>query len=216
MSTIQFVDVERDRLYWDRFQYAIDFHLPWVSQLRNLFKPQLFTRYYRPDYLRLASPLDKERIQNVESVVALLLSCKDQYRSVISGDWLNIYTNDIELVNQLITLIPATGNQPRFHRCAITRDRDVVVLNRTQHQYRTYFNSVSLDRAEKERLLKFVNNRPDYFRITNGFRHRLESEFSWCNLTRSNFLDHHDANDALMLSLVLPGIVRQTVPIQTK
>jgi hypothetical protein len=44
----------------------------------------------------------------------------------------------------------------------------------------------------------------------------LESEFSWCNLDRSNFLDHHDANDALMLSLVLPGIVRMTVPIQTK
>jgi hypothetical protein len=44
----------------------------------------------------------------------------------------------------------------------------------------------------------------------------LESEFSWCNLTRSNFLDHHDANDALMLSLMLPGIVRMTVPIQTK
>lgn len=214
MSTIQFVDVERDRPYWDRYQLAINFHLPWVGRLRRLFKPGWSNRL--PDYVRIAGPLDKERIQNVEAVVDLLLSYKDQYRSVISVDWLNIYTNDIELVNQLIPLIPATGNRPGFHRCAITRDRDVVVLNRTQHQYRTYFNSVSLDRSEKERLLKFVNNRGDYFRITNGFRHRLESEFSWCNLTRTNFLDHHDANDALMLNLVLPGVVRQTVPIQTK
>lgn len=214
MSTIQFVDVERDRLYWDRFQYVIDFHLPWAGKLRNLFKPGWTN--YRPDYVRTAGPRDAESIRNVQAVVALLLSYKDQYRSVITCDWLSVYTNDIELLNQLVLLIPATGNRPRFHRCAITRDRDVVVLNRTQHQYRTYFNSVSLDRAEKERLLKFVNNRGDYFRITNGFRHRLESEFSWCNLTRSNFLDHHDTNDALMLSLVLPGIVRMTVPIQTK
>jgi hypothetical protein len=214
MNTIQFVDVNRDRLYWDRYQLAINFHLPWAGKLRNLFKPRWTN--YRPDYLRLAGPRDAESIRNVQAVVDLLLSHKDQYRSVITCDWLNVYTNDIELVNRLIPLIPATGNRPGFHRCAITRDRDVVVLNRTQHQYRTYFNSVSLDRAEKERLLKFVNNRGDYFRITNGFRHRLESEFSWCNLTRSNFLDHHDANDALMLSLVLPGIVRHTVPIQTK
>ena len=214
MNTVQFVDVSRDRLYWDRFQYVIDFHLPWAGKLRNLFKPGWTN--YRPDSVRIAGPRDAESIRNVQAVVALLLSYKDQYRSVITCDWLSVYTNDIELLNQLVLLIPATGNRPRFHRCAITRDRDVVVLNRTQHQYRTYFNSVSLDRAEKERLLKFVNNRGDYFRITNGFRHRLESEFSWCNLDRSNFLDHHDANDALMLSLVLPGIVRQTVPIQTK
>jgi len=214
MSTITFVDVNRDRLYWDRYQYVINFHLPWAGKLRGLFKPRWTN--YRPDYLRLAGPRDAESIRNVQAVVALLLSHKDQYRSVITCDWLNIYTNNIELVNQLVPLIPATGNRPGFHRCAITRDRDVVVLNRTRHQYRTYFNSISLDQLEKERLLKFVNNRGDYFRITNGFRHRLESEFSWCNLTRSNFLDHHDANDALMLSLVLPGIVRMTVPIQTK
>lgn len=214
MTAITFVDVNRDRLYWDRYQYVINFHLPWAGKLRNLFRPRWTN--YRPDYLRLAGPRDAENIRNVQAVVALLLSYKDQYRSVITCDWLNIYTNDIELVNQLIPLIPATGNRPGFHRCAITRDRDVVVLNRTRHQYRTYFNSVSLDRPEKERLLKFVNDRGDYFRITNGFRHRLESEFSWCNLDRSNFLDHHDANDVLMLSLVLPGIVRMTVPIQTK
>jgi len=214
MNTINFVDVSRDRLYWDRFQLVIDFHLPWAGKLRNLFKPGWTN--YRPDYLRLAGPRDTQNIRNVQAVVALLLSYKDQYRSVITCDWLSVYTSDIELINQLVPLIPATGNQPRFHRCAITRDRDVVVLQRTQHQYRTYFNSISLERPEKERLLKFVNNRGDYFRITNGFRRRLESEFSWCNLTRSNFLDHHDANDALMLSLVLPGIVRMTVPIQTK
>jgi hypothetical protein len=214
MTAITFVDVNRDRLYWDRFQLVIDFHLPWAMKLRNLFKPRWTN--YRPDYLKLAGPRDTQNIRNVQAVVDLLLSYKDQYRSVITCDWLSVYTNDIELMNQLVLLIPATGNRPRFHRCAITRDRDVVVLNRTQHQYRTYFNSVSLDRAEKERLLKFVNNRGDYFRITNGFRHRLESEFSWCNLDRSNFLDHHDANDALMLSLVLPGVVRMTVPIQTK
>ena len=211
MSTIQFVDVERDRLYWDRYHLAINFHLPYVGRLCSLFKPS--RHWLHRDYYQYA--IDKERIRNVEAVVDLLLPHKDQFRSVISGDWLNIYTNDIELVNQLITLIPEI-DLARFYRCAVTRDRDVVVLNRTRHQYRTYFNSMSLDRAEKERLLKFVNNRGDYFRITNGFRHRLESEFSWCNLTRSNFLDHHDANDALMLSLVLPGIVRQTVPIQTK
>jgi hypothetical protein len=214
MNTINFVDVSRDRLYWDRFQYVINFHLPWAGKLRGLFKPRWSN--YRPDYLRLAGPRDTQNIRNVQAVVDLLLSHKDQYRSVITCDWLSVYTSDIELMNQLIPLIPATGNRPGFHRCAITRDRDVVVLNQTQHQYRTYFNSVSLDRAEKERLLKFVNNRGDYFRITNGFRRRLESEFSWCNLTRSNFLDHHDANDALMLSLVLPGVVRMTVPIQTK
>jgi hypothetical protein len=127
-----------------------------------------------------------------------------------------VYTSDIELINLLVPLIPATGNRPRFHRCAITRERDSVILRRTAHQYRTYFNSVSLDRPEKQRLLNFVNNRGDYFRITPGFRRRLESDWSWCNLDRTNFLDHHDASDALMLSLVLPGIVRMTVPIQTK
>ena len=214
MTAITFADVSRDRLYWDRYQYVINFHLPWAGKLRNLFRPGWSNR--RPDYIRLAGPRDASNIRNVQAVVALLLPYKDQYRSVITCDWLSVYTSDIELINLLVPLIPATGNRPRFHRCAITRDRDVVVLNRTQHQFRTYFNSVSLDRPEKQRLLNFVSNRGDYFRITPGLRRRLESDWSWCNLDRTNFLDHHDASDALMLSLVLPGIVRMTVPIQTK
>jgi len=214
MTAITFSDVNRDRLYWDRYQYVINFHLPWAGKLRNLFRPGWTN--YRPDYIRLAGPRDASNIRNVQAVVALLLSYKDQYRSVITCDWLSVYTSDIELINQLVPLIPATGNPPEYHRCAITRDRDVVVLNKTQHQYRTYFNQMCLDRPEKQRLLNFVSNRGDYFRITPGLRRRLESDWSWCNLDRSNFLDHHDANDVLMLSLVLPGIVRMTVPIQTK
>jgi len=214
MTAITFADVSRDRLYWDRYQYVINFHLPWAGKLRNLFRPGWTNR--RPDYIRLAGPRDASNIRNVQAVVALLLPYKDQYRSVITCDWLSVYTSDIELINLLVPLIPATGNRPRFHRCAITRDRDVVVLNRTQHQFRTYFNSVSLDRPEKQRLLNFVSNRGDYFRITPGLRRRLESDWSWCNLDRTNFLDHQDAGDVLMLSLVLPGIVRMTVPIQTK
>lgn len=212
MTDMQFIDVGRDRLYWDRFQYVMDFHLPWSSRMSRIFRSRplsTLAMQYDP-----SSPADMARVQNVRAVATLLLSFKDRCRTMITGDWVYLYTSDLMLLEQLSQMKGLVKKQ--YHRCVITRERDSVILRKTQHQYRTYFNQICLDRLEKQRLLNFVSNRGDYFRITPGLRRRLESHWSWCNLDRTNFLDHHDANDALMLSLVLPGIVRMTVPIQTK
>jgi hypothetical protein len=212
MAGIQFIDVGRDRLYWDRFQYVMDFQLPWSSRMSRIFRSwpvSTLAMQYDP-----SSSADMSRVQNVQAVATVLLSFKDRCRTMITGDWVNLYTSDLMLLEQLSQMTGLV--KKRYHRCVITRERDSVILRKTQHQYRTYFNQMCLDRPEKQRLLNFVNNRGDYFRITPGFRRRLESDWSWCNLDRTNFLDHHDSGDALMLNLVLPGIVRMTVPIQTK
>jgi len=212
MTDIQFIDIGRDRLYWDRFQYVMDFHLPWSSRMSRIFRsrpPRTLAMQYDP-----SSALDMARVKNVQAVATVLLSFKDRCRTMITGDWVYLYTSDLMLLEQLSQMTGLVKKQ--YHRCVITRERDSVILRKTQHQYRTYFNQICLDRPEKQRLLNFVSNRGDYFRITPGLRRRLESDWSWCNLDRTNFLDHQDAGDVLMLNLVLPGIVRMTVPIQTK
>jgi hypothetical protein len=80
---------------------------------------------------------------------------------------------------------------------------------------RSYFREKVLDKTESERLFAFVKSREDIFGVTAGFKSSV-NRFRVHYLQRHQFIDHNDMKDITMLSLVVPGIIRKTVPIQAK
>ena len=211
---IDFKYVSRDSLYYDQYEYSMDFRLEEAGRWRKLFK--YFNATDIKDFVERMPEYSE-----VCEVAMLLLANKDVHKSIIYGSWIYVYTNDLTLLKDLAMLSYITRTA-KYNRCVVDRDKGVVVLGKTQHQYRTYLRGKYFNDTERDRFIQFFANRPDYFRITPGLQSRLigpvghRFNFRHFYTNDWNFIDHHDANDALMLNLVLPGIVRKTVPIQTK
>ena len=211
---IDFKYVSRDSLYYDQYKYAMDFRLEEVGRWRRLFKYSN-TKDVKDFVERMPEYAD------LGEVAMLLRADKDAHKSIIYGSWVYVYTNDLTLVKDLAALSYVTRTA-KYNQCVVDRAKGVVVLEKTQHQYRTYLRGKYFDDVERDRFIQFFANRPDYFRITPSLQSRLIGDrgrvFNFRHFYTNdwNFIDHHDINDALMLNLVLPGIVRKTVPIQTK
>ena len=211
---IDFKYVSRGSLYYDQYEYAMDFRLEEVGRWRGLFKYSN-TKDIKDFVERMPEYSD------VGEVAMLLAADKDAHKSIIYGSWVYVYTNNLTLLKDLAALSYITRTA-KYNQCVVDRAKDVVVLEKTQHQYRTYLRGKYFNDIERDRFIQFFANRPDYFRITPGLQSRLIGDdgrmFHYKHFYTNdwNFIDHHDINDALMLNLVLPGIVRKTVPIQTK
>jgi len=211
---IDFKYVSRDSLYYDQYMYSMDFRLEEAGRWRKLFK--YFNATDIKDFVERMP-----EYSDVGEVAMLLLANEDAHKSIIYGSWIYVYTNDLTLLQDLAAL-PYLTRTAKYNQCVIDRTKDVVVLAKTQHQYRTYLRGRYFNDAERDKFIQFFANRPDYFRITPGLQSRLIGNeglrFNYKHFYTNdwNFIDHHDINDALMLNLILPGIVRKTVPIQAK
>ena len=208
---INFKDVSRDSLYYNQYEYSMDFRLEGAGRWRKLFRPNTDIKHFIEHM---------SEYSEVGEVAMLLRTNEDAHKAIVYGGWIYVYTNDLTLLNELSNLLGATTI--KYNRCVVDRVKGVVVLEKTQHQYRTYLRGKYFNDTERDRFIQFFANRPDYFRITPGLQSRLigpvayRFNYKHFYINDWNFIDHHDANDALMLNLILPGIVRKTVPIQAK
>ena len=132
------------------------------------------------------------------------------HQVVIHSSTVYVYSNDTHHLSRLSELEYISCQKGT--QATVDQPRDRVLLANPQHRYRTYFRERNLD---TEPLRKFLLTRKDCFAYTPGFNLRLISSYKFF-VQRHCFVDHDNASDALMLNLVCPGIVRETLPIQAK
>jgi hypothetical protein len=102
----------------------------------------------------------------------------------------------------------------------ITKPAGVVQLRESKHGYRTYLRERKYDYDQRQMLLNFLKSREGTLRPCGSLltwlgigQHRYMMN---PNYSRSYyFVDHDHPNEGTMLSLVMPGIVRKTLPIET-
>jgi hypothetical protein len=83
------------------------------------------------------------------------------------------------------------------------------------HQYRTFLKHKWWNLETSNHIKKFLLGRQDLFRISGSFQEKLERPGRLATQDY-HFLDHNDPDLLLMLSLVCPGIINKTLPIQAK
>jgi hypothetical protein len=150
----------------------------------------------------------------------VLLEEDGEYKAVISYNVLSLYTNNVQLADQFVKL----GNDGvRLHlvrQAVITKPAGVVQLQESKYGYRTYLRERKYDYDQRQMLLNFLKSREGTLRPCGSLltwlgtgRHRYMIN---PNYSRSYyFVDHDHPNEGTMISLVIPGIVRKTLPIET-
>jgi hypothetical protein len=150
----------------------------------------------------------------------VLLAETAPFKTVVSFMIVSVYTNHRGLADRLVAL-GNDGVRVRLVRQAvISLPANVVQLRESKYAYRTYFKERKYTQEQRLMLANFLNSRKDTLRPCGVLMSWLTGQFPGyvlnLNYSRAHyFVDHDHPNEGTMLSLVMPGIVRKTMPIET-
>ena len=214
---------DRSSLYYSEYEYCVTLFILDAGCLRDLKTVRFEAAIRNAKYW---AEMDRRPWQGTTHESALretrdiLLEQAGTYKAVVNFGNVSIYTNNRRLADQFAEL----GNPGvRLHlvrRAVITKPSGVVQLRESKHGYRTYLRERKYDYDQRQMLLNFLKSREGTLRPCGSLltwlgtgRHRFMMN---PNYSRSYyFVDHDHPNEGTMLSLVMPGIVRKTLPIET-
>ena len=228
-SIQQFKLVIKDRLFYNRYEYAVGFHLDEVSCLRELNHARIDRMIERriawrdiaqqrtsgkstlvghTILTRRYKEITDTTVSNLHQLTEQLLTTSADFKLVVSVNTAHVYTNDLTLINQVSDLPGLT--QKEYNRAVVGRPPNTIQLKNPTHKFRSYFKMIKLTDDQKNHLINFLANQPAA-RISPAL-------VSWLNspLRRTQdyfFIDHGTMSWLTMLSLVLPGLIRKTMQI---
>ena len=216
----------RSSLYYDQYEWCVTVNIAEANCLRYLdskkFEQALHNaKKWRQEIVSYAQlPSERwtyEKEQALREARDCLLAETEPFKTVVSYNTVCIYTNHPVLADHF----QADGFELRLVRQAvISKPANVVQLRESQYGYRTYFRERRINLEQRNMLANFLNSRRDTLRVStaldNWANGKLLGYVRNHSYSRAHyFIDHDHPNEGTMLSLVLPGMVRKTMPIQT-
>ena len=224
MSKIKDIRQEpRDRLFFDQYQYRMQFYLRYAWCMRSFDHADLDRRLenyygrYRGDVIGIStnapSLADAQQRGDLHDMCDLLRALPKSCKIMIQYDHVFLYTNELTTLEYMSRV--EYIDRWLVGEAVVVYPKDTVMLVNPVNQYRTFLKSRWWDPDTSARVKKFLLGRQDLFRIPRAFCEKLERPGRLA--TRDHhFVDHDDPDLLLMLSLVCPGIINKTLPIQAK
>lgn len=214
--TLEIKTEARDRLYYKDYHYAAQFLLINASALRRTLRHDVVDDYIKHrEYMsnRWNKAVSKENAQQLHNVCDMFLGFREPYKKMVYHSHIYFYTNCLEDIE-------TAYNHPdiRYFRASkadVCLPKDVVLLKEPKHKYRTYLKERWIPEGQTPVLRKFLLNRENLYGFTPLFKARLETWDKFYTMSYF-FIDHDDPKDLLMLEMVVPGLIRKTMPIQAK
>jgi hypothetical protein len=230
LTILQFKTVKKDRLYYDRFEYCLGFHLDEVSCLRILdhdhidhvianrkqwreIAQQRWLNGRQKHGISLSRQYHREitekTVADLHGLASALINTASEFKLVASANQGYVYSNDLSLISQL-DCRPELTNKT-YTQAQISRPKNTIQLKCPQHAYRSYMQMTKLTGQQKQQLIDFFHNQQDQVRLSPALKSWISQSF---NRTQDYFfVDHNSLSWLTMLSLVQPGIVRKTMHI---
>ena len=222
----------RDRLYYDRFQYSFHFRQTEIFALRGLPETQAMMKFINRRKSWLNNLVNYKHKQNeyftvdsIENLIAtkeLLSNHPKEFKLTCSGDWAWIYTNDLNLADRLSRL-PYVSFSRYIKQAVVNRDKDVIVIAKPQYRYRTFLRERKMKAETRKQLLNWIESQKYqgqiHARASKSLLSWLNNEQSswrsdWC--MRHYYIEHDDLQYETMISMVAPGYVRKTMTVVSK
>ncbi len=217
----------RSSLYYAQYEWCVTLHISDASCLRDLktvrFEAAVRNAKHWSEHDRFSkdfrswSPTKESTLRETRDI---LLEEAGTYKAVISYNILSLYTNNLRLTDRFAKLGNPGVQLHLVRQAMITRPAGVVQLRESKHGYRTYLRERKYSHDQRQILLNFLNSRVGTLRPcgslltwlgTGQHRFMINPNYSRAHY----FVDHDHPNEGTMLSLVMPGIVRKTLPIET-
>ena len=215
----------RSSLYYDQYQWCITINISEASCLRYLDASK-FENAIRNAKYWAEKDVWTDRAWSMTKETALretrnvLLSETAPFKTVVNFNTVSIYTNRRGLADRLVNLGNDEVRMRLVRQAVISKPAGVIQLQESKYAYRTYLRERRINLDQRNMLANFLNSRKDTLRVSPALDNWVNGKFIGYirnhSYSRSYyFVDHDHPNEGTMLSLVLPGIVRKTMPIET-
>lgn len=204
---------DRDRLFYDHWEWSFSFRLEGAWVTRQL-DHEVLDRRSRSNYS--FGRTSEEQVQNLHHWIDFFRARTEPHKRCISYNWIYLYTNSSVLIDDICAL--PYIDSATIHRARVTQPRDVIMMKNPQHRYRSYFREKSVDRSNVKSLQQYLAINT-HLRTSQGLTSSMRwldeypNQHSWWS-RRYHYVDHDDPRDLTFLQMVVPGIVRCTLPIQ--
>jgi len=163
------------------------------------------------DYYSSNRAITDDAVKNLHNMCDVLINTKRQHKLVIEHGQIRVYANEPELFSEITDAVPGL-KYPTYTQAVIDRPRDSVRLKESAYTHRTYLRSVVLNDQQKRSISQLLRNQ-EGIRLSPGLKDWV-SKISWRGWTESYyFVDHTDTGWMTMLSLVYPGLIKNTIQI---
>lgn len=132
------------------------------------------------------------------------------YRKVICGNYIYVYTNKPQDWSQVEQALPF-AKLLSATEIKVTLPRDCVVLKKPKNKFRTYFKEKFMSDSDINNVRRFFGARQTQFKPSPAFNYLLIGKKSF--IESHHFVDHDDSNFEFLINLACPGIVSKTLPI---
>ncbi len=215
---LKFDPVSRDRRFYDQYEYGICVSVSEAGCLRAKSHQELdqlisYRNRARSNFAPLRESISQKTRDDLFAVFDKLELVRDRIKLVVSYNIMYIYSNDIPALEHLAGLAQVNFNNAV--QSVVNKPRDVVLINNPKFKYRSYFRDKILEPVECERLINFIDSRQGVYGVTRTLKASLK-RYNTHYLQRHLFVEHNDPKDITMLSLVVPGLIRKTLPVQAK
>jgi hypothetical protein len=228
----QKIDLQhRDRFFYDQYQYGIDFKFQDAGCMRiggRTVDDYLACVERRWQYRRANKHMtnngrvigqimgswqgpqhDAHDLARVIEIATFLWHNQDQVKPIFYPSRIYLYFNEVRLVPTLQAMM---GNAPGSIRQAIvSRPRGVVSRMDPSHCRRTFLRETQISSQQKINLAAFFTNRPDV-KPSPGLLEWFNKDWACCR--NYYWFDHDEDGIKLMLELVVPGLIRTTLPVE--
>jgi hypothetical protein len=215
----------RSSLYYDQYEWCITINIVEAPCLRYLDLGKFESAMRNAKHWaendkwtdRAWSMVKETALRETRDV---LLTETEPFKTVVSFNTVCIYTNRRRLADRLVQLSHDGVHVRLVRQAVITRPAGVIQLRESQYAYRTYLRERKYNNNQREMLLNFLDSRKGTLRpcdsLIRWLKHNSIKLGYNPSYSRSYyFVDHDHPNEGTMLSLVMPGIVRKTMPIET-
>lgn len=159
---------------------------------------------------------------NLEGIRALLAAETQPKKLVFFNNFVTVYTNDSSLAHRLWACSWIENLDVK--QAILDLPPDTILLRNPKYQYRTYFRGRALSKTQKSRLAAWIETQGREVSASKSLRSFLELDDSanrvywWRNDTAESYyyIEHNSLQYETMLSMIAPGMVRKTLPIQQK
>ena len=215
---------QRSSLFYDQYRWCITINVSEAHCLRCLetvrFEAAIRQAKYWAENDRWT---DRTWTMTKETALRetrdVLLAETTPFKTVVSFNTVSIYTNHRKLADRLIDLGNDGVHMRLVREAMISKPAGVIQLQESKYAYRTYFKERKYTRDQRDMLKNFLDSRQDTLRVSPALSDWINGNVGYIlnlNYSRSHyFVDHDHPNEGTMLSLVMPGIVRKTMPIET-
>ena len=221
-----FVAVEKDRLFHNRYELCLGFTLSEATALRGLNHEsidlsldqrmvwrEVARRRWRPSIIHDLHEITAQTRTDLHLVCTTLAESTVDFKLVVSTNSGWVYTNNIKLINQLDRLTCLSNKI--YTQAVINRPKNTILLKKSLYQNRSYFSNLKLTDTEKQNLVNFFTNQQEHIRISPALRAWLYDR-PYKRTQDYFFFDYSGPQWLTMLSLINSGLIRRTLDIINK